>query len=256
MNRNILFGQLINEAKKEKFYIGTGNPNAKILLIGKELNIDDIHVSGKKQYQMEVLNNIADWERDSNISQTSISNWDGSNYSPLYPYKGQDFKIDNNNNNGTSRTWYNYQKLDNLIFPNKPNMGSINFHEDFFITEVNADPSKTTRDAIRSTIKMRKEFIKNSEFFQSFPIILIAGLGYFEVSENINEIEDIFGVKVKQKKLAGSKSSQVYWIHNSQNNKKLLINTRQLSNMTSNYLLKEIADVIVKFLYKQWEIRK
>lgn len=105
------FIELVKAAKDINFYIGTGNPQAKILIIGKEAAINKLDNKGKLQYTREFENNISDWERDKEKNPSQIANWDLTNYSPLYPYKGQQFKVDQNENGGTSRTWYNYQNF-------------------------------------------------------------------------------------------------------------------------------------------------
>lgn len=183
----------------EKRYIGTGNPNAKILIIGKEVGFDIQSDNGRKQYELEILRNISNWENDINKKHNEIEVWNGNNYSPLYPYKLQLLKIDNFKDNfkdwnqGTNRTWYNYQKITNLVYPQHDNK-TINFHENIFITELNSTPSKQTKNAKIESLEFRKSYLK-SEFFQSFPIVIIGALGYFKISENKNELEEIFGVK-------------------------------------------------------------
>ena len=247
MNKLSCFNQLLNQAKNENFYIGTGNPIAQILIIGKEAAINVNEETGKQQHIREFERNISDWERDVNKCQSDIEAWNGTNYSPLYPYKGQLFKIDRNQNGGTSRTWYNYQKLYNLISAKVGNP-KIDFHEGVFITEVNSSPSKQTHRADKSSVQSRKEIIKNSAFFQSFPVVIIAGLGYFENGSDQNEIEDVFEVKFIKHKIAGGNENQPYWIHYSADKTKLLINTRQLSINVSDALLQEIAAEVRRFL--------
>ena len=87
-----------------------------------------------------------------------------------------------------------------------------------------------------------------SDFFQSFPIVIISGVGYFKITANSNEIEEIFSVKYLEKKFAEGKESQPYWIHSNKDNQssKLLINTYQLSIGISDALLQEIANMIKK----------
>ncbi len=248
MSKKELFKQMLEQAKAQSFYAGTGNPESKILLIGKEVAIDDHEGKGKVQHEREFINNISNWEKDIYKNPNEIQNWNGLNYTPLYPYKGQILKIDNkkegiNNNRGTNRTWYNYQKLCNLIFK-KENNQIIDFHEHFFITELNATPSLKTATADKKTVSSRLEFIKSSTFFQSFPVVIIAGLGYLEISEYKNEVEELFGVKFLEKRSAGGVITQPYWVHYSEDRKKILINTRQLSMTVSDKLLSEISSVI------------
>lgn len=242
-----LFKGMLEQARKNRFYIGTGNPEANILIIGKEAAIDEVEGKGKMQHIREFTNNIANWARDVDKNQIDVEYWNGFNYSPKYPYKGQLYKVDRNLNGGTSRTWYNYQKLYNLIFDKVGNQ-KIDFHEGIFITEVNSSPSKLTHQADTSSVQSRKAFIRDSTFFQSFPIVIVAGLGYFEISKDRNEIMDVFGLKTVEKRCAVNKKSQAYWIHHSDDKTKLLINTRQLSMNVSDALLQEIAEEVSTFI--------
>lgn len=228
------FKTFVNDDYK---YIGTGNPEAKILIIGKETSIcNDV------QKKLEISNNFEDWKRII-LNGKSTEKFNGLNYSPLYPYKGQLLKIDNGNNYGTSRTWFNYQKLYNLIY-SKDDNPHIDFHEGVFITEVNSSPSLKTKDAETSSIGFRKKVLLNFEFFQSFPVVIISGVGYFEIKDQKNEIEKVFHVKFKRKERALNKESQAYWIHSGTKTPKLLINTRQLSIGVSEALLEGIANEI------------
>ena len=246
-----LFKNLLEKLNKEQEcdefkYIGTGNPFSNILIIGKEASI--IKEKDEEQYKREILNNFSDWKNLKDFNSEKIKEKDWQYFSPLYPYKGQILKINNrkNDNNGTSKTWYNYQKLFNLNF-NFPNNESINFHENTFITEVNSTPSRKTANAIINSIYFRKQNILSSKYFQSFPIVIISGVGYFENIKGKNEIEKIFKVNFTEKKFANKdKLSQPYWIHKS--NDKIVINTNQLSIGISDTLLKEVANEINSFL--------
>ena len=106
-HNSLLYGQ----------YIGTGNPNAKILILGKECAIDKNE--SRKQYENEIMKNAKNWKNNID-NHISIENADkdelwkkdiNSQINPLYPYRGQYFKRNRNNNFGTSSTWYNYQKM-------------------------------------------------------------------------------------------------------------------------------------------------
>lgn len=252
MDRIDLFRKLLDSLGAESKdmpedykYIGTGNPNAKILIVGKETSIP----SGPNEQQVrEVSNNFSDWTRIISNDEFQPEKWNGSNYSPLYPYKGQQFKISNSRtgyNGGTSTTWFNYQKLYNLLH-NKVDNQIIDFHEGVFITEVNSGSSPKTKDADTSSIDFRKNKILKSDFFQNFPIVIISGVGYFEINDSKNEIEDIFGVKFIRKECAMGKDSQAYWIHEGTIMPKLLINTRQLSISVSDALMQSIANELRK----------
>jgi hypothetical protein len=144
MKRKKLFNNLLNELDVSNLddiykYVGTGNPFADILIIGKEASISK--EDKPNQYENEIANNFSGWKEMEDYDQAKIMEQSPIAYqTPLYPYKGQVLKIDNGTNNGTSRTWLTYQKLYNRIF-NKNGNQNIDFHEDVFITEVNPNPS-------------------------------------------------------------------------------------------------------------------
>lgn len=227
-----------NSIDEEYKYIGTGNPYSNILIIGKEAAIS----IGSEQYEREIVDNFNYWNKLEEYNFDNIKERNFETYSALYPYKGQILKKDNRQNWGTSITWMNYQKLINNISNNLHN-SLIDFHEKSFITEVNSTPSKKTVEADIDSISFRKEHILSSDFFQSFPIVIISGVGYFEALQENNEIEKIFHVNFTEKKYANKeKQTQPFWIHRSKD--KIVINTYQLSIGVSDILLREIAKEI------------
>lgn len=226
-----------SSVSKEYKYIGIGNPFSDILIIGKEAAIS----IKSKQYENEILSNYEFWRALKQFDNETIKEKDFANFSPLYPYKGQLLKKDNGTNWGISKTWMNYHKLIDKIYDNKANT-TINFHEKSFITEVNSTPSKQTILANKGSISFRKKYILNSNFIKSFPVVIISGVGYFNILPEINEIEKIFNVRFSEKKFANNvKKSQPYWIHWNKNKTKIVINTNQLSIGVSDLLLDSIA---------------
>jgi hypothetical protein len=245
-NKKTLFKKLLDDLKNnfdsidEYKYIGTGNPYSDILIIGKEAAIS----VESEQYKKEILDNFNYWNNLEDYNSDPIINRNFETYSPLYPYKGQILKKDNGKNWGTSKTWINYQKLINFV-TNNSNNSLINFHENTFITEINSTPSKETQNANTGSISFRKKHILTSNYFQSFPIVIISGVGYFESQKNNNEIEQIFNVSFTEKKYANKeKQSQPYWIHWNEDRSKIVINTYQLSIGIADILLIEIAKEI------------
>ena len=119
--RKTLFRFMLDDLKKnqapikeEYNYIGTGNPLADILLIGKECSVS--RQGNSKQYKEEIVDNFKMWCTVEDFDTGKINEHDFGNYNPLYPYKGQLLKKDNGSNLGTSVTWMNYQKLFNFIY--------------------------------------------------------------------------------------------------------------------------------------------
>ena len=225
-------------------FIGSGNPNSKILIVGKEVATDveagtDIEL---EKNNLEAYNrNCDDWKVNviNNTSQDSVTNWNGtSDNNPLYAFKGITIKVQ-------GHTWNKYQKLNNFVF-DKENNKSLNFQEDFFITEMSVLPSKTTGKA-----QKKEEFIKNlnhrkvtffkEDFIQEFPVVVFACSNYISGEE----ICDIFNVQFIEEKGEGN---QRFWIHLNSNKSKLVIHTRQLSMAVTDQLLKDIAFEIKTFL--------
>lgn len=141
-----LFKKAIEKAKKRDFFIGTGNPNSTILILGKEAAIDI--ESYPEQHQREIANNYSDWEKNvaNNKQFSSVDGWFSIDcqpkYNPLYPYKGQSNTVEGKNKmgiiirgkGGTSKTWDNYQKIIDSLFNDDNASPIINFHEYSFIS--------------------------------------------------------------------------------------------------------------------------
>lgn len=248
-----IFENCVKECKENGTYIGTGNPNSKILIIGKETatdienkaNRDELYVLFQKESLQDFQENANKWQLNINneIEIDSISNWVGGKDSPLTINPLFPFKSLHPKELKEGQTWSKYQKLHDLIFLN--NLSSvkekeIDFHNNFFLTEMNNSPAKFTKDANKSGIPNRKQFFKESEFFQNFPIIILACSNYISGKE----IEEIFNVNFDKQYGNGK---QLFWTHFNTDKTKLVIHTRQLSTNVSDDLLKEIAKEVRNF---------
>ena len=261
------FKTMLEKAKEEKLeYIGTGNPDAKILIIGKELAFD---TSNTKQYNREIKNNISDWEENLNkqCSQDDVPNWEDSNssnqkdnYNPLYPYKGTTQK--------EGHTWSKYQKLVEWIREVNEHEKIINFQKYVFITEYNINPSKRTSNqdkvAKRKSINQRNEFFKTADFFQQFPIVIVAAGDYggkdfgvslsdtFSVEYNsFWEVRDSGLTNVFIEKGEKKETNQWFSLHYNKERTKIVVHTRQLSSNISDRLLQEIANKVKEIVKEQ-----
>lgn len=255
-NNSLLYGQ----------YIGTGNPNARILILGKECAIDKNNKP--QQYENEIVANAKNWNKniDNNVS---IENADkdelwkkniNSQINPLYPYRGQYFKRNKNNNLGTNPTWYNYQKILiniltdlNITVPiDKAN--KVFLHEYCFLSELNSETDRYSKyvdsNKRKKSIDSRKVLF-GENFFQQFPIVIVAA-GHYPHEHDIN-LEKIFGVKWNgitiNNKYNSCLNRNWYNIHRETagRNPKLLIHTNQLSVVTTellNQLAIECSDFI------------
>jgi hypothetical protein len=250
-----IFVKKAKECKETETYIGTGNPNSKILIVGRETAIDIENKANRDEHYVrfqtenfqDFKENAIKWDLNikNNVEVNSIPNWIGGidsplTSNPLFPYKSlhpKELK--------EGQTWSKYQKLHDLIFLNDLTSlkeKEIDFHNNFFLTEMNSSPAKFTRDADKSGIPNRKRFLKESDFFQNFPIVILACGNYIKG----NEIEDIFNVSFDKQR--GVQKKQLFWTHYNSDKTKLVIHTRQLSSDVSGDLLIEIANEARNFL--------
>lgn len=254
-------------------YIGHGNPNATILIIGQEGASDPeagTEEDGRNDYGRSIEANREDWRR--NIQEgTGYENLSNcctpdtlKKYNPLYPYKGQKFQVRTGSEEvgnlkgakGTARTWYNYQKLINRIFElhsaeRKPltKDDDIDFHRLSFHTDMSAVASKKHNSKQEDGIKsvLQRVSLLSSDFFRNFPIV-IAAVGHFPRDTYGDEyFGDIFGVE-----FLGNEETEIYnWmnvcVRNDEAHPMLLIHTPQFSGAISDQYLDQIAKRIVDF---------
>lgn len=252
--------------------IGWGNPNAKILVVGKESAIaKGKNSKADEQYEKEIIGNRDLWRKDElrisqddivpyifNESGSEILNYDKITYNPLYPYKGQEFCVRRVKGKGeskiiigkkgTSLTWYNYQRLCDLIREQPIIKNKVNdFHKYFFTTELSdeagmksSDPDKVKR---KKSIENRKLFFKN-DFFKSFPIIILAAGNYPE-RFGVNYV-NFWGPTLDVETINDPCKGIYKVIYAKGEQQKLFIQTYQLS-MVSENLIKTIADFCIRF---------
>jgi hypothetical protein len=256
------FKKVIEFAKNKEMFLGTGNPSGKIVFIGKEAAIDE--KLNPNQHLREIRNNTSNWANNTinEIQFSDIDNWFITpNYNPLYPYKGQKYNVESRNKEGeivrgkggTSKTWYNYQKIINHIyFQDTPNT-IINYHEYSFSSELNqytGPYSKTIPKKIRKeSIDKRKELFQQP-FFKQFTITILA-VGHYVRDFDI-DLQDVFQMNFHEehsKELSEELNTEYINIHYDDLEKptKLLIHTNQLS-MVSNELVTRLGEICNDFL--------
>lgn len=254
------FEELVIKGVNEKFYIGSGNPNAQILIVGKEAAIgetNDFEIQNRKNY----FNNAQDWQGNIKNEIFEVQeNWDYANYlkdekatnNPLFAFKGAQIKEQ-------GKTWRKYQKLHDFIFERAEPIGKYchDFQKNFFLTEMSDNPLKTTSEAkrveeFRIRLQQRKETFFKSKFIFQFPVVILACSDYIcnlGIGKD-RQIDDIFDVKYKgcyQTKT--TKQSQSFYLHFNQSKSRLVIHTHQLSGSNaSNELLQELGKCIREFM--------
>ncbi len=212
-----------------EYYIGIGNPNSKILIIGKESAIDKNDFQNLENYK----NNASVW--NCNIKQNTCEAFEYyvDDKHPLRKSWGKN-------------TWSKYQKLYDYILDKETENFKVDFLNDIFTTEINDSPSKTTSEANKLNISSRKEILKTSQFIQNFPVIILACSNYISNKEKNREIDNIFDVKYIGDEI-GTKfysAGNWYFLHYNEDKTKLVIHTRQLSTNVNNDLLKDLSKII------------
>lgn len=262
----IEFERLISSADIADF-IGWGNPNAKILLLGKEPAIDLTTGRGRNQYEIEVKRNRADWSR--NIARQTGFNEVTDEFrkskiygNPLYPHCWQKYRITNlkdgeylEGKEGTARTWYKYQKLINMIFGRTSSRNDfLDFHKYCFSTDMSAvaalDSARTNSEETCKSVKERVQFFEQ-DFFKCFPIIIAAVGHYPKKYAGDGYFKNTFGVKWMQEKSVGIPGAwiNVNEIHNSGMHR-LLLHTCQASARHKDAYIEAIAAFVREFVKK------
>lgn len=251
---NYYFTELVREKKAE--FIGYGNPDAEVLIIGKECAIDPVH--DKNIYELSIKKNGEQWldiiNNPDKQDADKIPSWFSSSplkekFSPLFPFKGQRNVIEKRDKEGkpisgkegTSATWYNYQKLIDRIYPDKTKNAEIDFLKYCFITEFSdiCSPYSKKSPEVTESIRHRTENILNHPFFtSSFPIIIVACGHYIRQYENVINLQELFGIKWDGHTICVGRN----WYNIHKGNSRILIHTNQLSMNISNQLLDKIAD--------------
>lgn len=242
-------------------YLGHGNPNAKILIIGKEPRIDKNDPSKQEQLERDIYNNRKQWLNNLNDDTISYDTLKDSanaheNYNPLYPYKGQKCQVRTETKDkvkgkaGTARTWVAYQRLFDHIaygfYYDRDRNALIDFHKYVFSSDFSSEAAicshNTDKISTRQSITSRNEMFRH-EFFQDFPIVIIAA-GHYPKKYNI-DIEEMFKVKW----IDLDSAPRFINVHYNDNRTKILIHTMQLSNF-SHALLVGIAGFVSEFIKK------
>lgn len=228
------FKNFVRKGKEENYHIGTGNPNSQILFIGKESAINKENIEGLKWYN----NNASEW-------QIRIE----KNEPDIYSYPVDENHVFRIEKSWGKNTWSKYQALSNYIFEKEKTPYYIDFLENVFTTEINDSPNKNTSTANKSFLNQRKLILKESNFIQNFPVVVLACSNYINNNEDLREIDAVFGVKYNDgfPKKVYNKTNWFY-SHYNEDKSKLVIHTRQLSADVKDDLLKDIGELIRKHL--------
>ncbi|MBO5794505.1 MAG: hypothetical protein J6R11_05460 [Bacteroidaceae bacterium] len=261
----ISFKQLLTATKEGNEYVGCGNPNASILIIASEPAI----ATDEERYKWEMIENNEKWHKwlTDGIAETIVHDGvidDISKFSPRFPYKGQKYSVRSEvkkddvthirSISGTSRTWYNYQKLmDKVRGVKRGKADLLDFHDVCFTSELSTNCAKKSNEVDE---KERKDSISrragktnaffSSNFFQAFPIVIIASKSYISRYKGVFSLEDLFGLSADSKK-----SYDGFYTYSRQGDSpKLLICCRHFASRLSGSYINEIASAITEFQNK------
>ena len=230
------FIQLVKQSTDTE-YLGRGNPNAKILFVGRE---------GSREKPLEEISEAKDWQGKIDKNE--------------YPQFIWGKPLDKNNKQfAPGHTWNKYQILHDYIFQSKrPDDNGMNFEQNIFTTEMNVHRCGRTEDANTEGMRERKATFFKTDFIQQFPVVVLACSNYIKNNDKIREIDDTFGVTFDKDYIYWNKKNTKkyhFWVHFNKDYKtnginKIVIHTRQLSNDIPDDLLKDIAKIIREFLLR------
>lgn len=170
------------EVMKKTPYIGYGNPDSEILIIGKECAIDVNSDDWKKFYNL----NYSQWDSichggDFDPSYGEPYDFEHKHFNPknpFYPLKNRTRK--KKENGYASKTYFYYQRLIDLIY-GRPSPDIINFFSSCFITELNDLCRRNNKDnkpedakKIKQSIQNRFSWMREVTFFRGFKVVILA----------------------------------------------------------------------------------
>lgn len=265
----VSFDQLLKAAQVSNEYVGCGNPNASILIIASEPAI----APDEERYEWEMAKNNEKWLTEG-VAETIVHDGvidDISKFSPRFPYKGQKYSVRSEVKKdevthirsvaGTSRTWYNYQKLLDLVRGvNRSKAELLDFHDWCFTSELNTccakKSSEVDEEGRRSSIAKRagkSNRFFSSDFFQGFPIVIVASRNYVHRYRDVFSVGELFGFPADCKRVMSvpTRKGGRNWrfdIYSRQGDSpKLLICCTHFANRMSEEYMKAIASMIRDF---------
>ncbi|KGO92233.1 hypothetical protein [Flavobacterium subsaxonicum] len=229
------FTAIVNNCIENGSHLGGGNPNSKILVVGKEAALNEVEA----WYE----GNAKDW----------YNQMDNQNLNFIRTEK---FPV--------GHTWSKYQKLHDYIFPEHAPEAYINFEERFFTTEMNDNPAKKNSEAkkrkdFKFNLQNRKDTFFKENFIQDFPVTILACSDYIKNTGKIREIDTMFDVTYpgdEKGKHADYSRGNSFYLHYNEDQSKLVIHTRQLSNNVDDKMLQDMGIIIREHLNRNKHITK
>lgn len=228
MDRSELFEEFLMECKNRREWSGQGNPNANILIIGKEPHHDCL-ITDKEEINEKL-------QKQDRICRSGFGE---------APYDKK------------NPTWCNYQRLIEEVYRQREfNPRLFDFEKYAFTTELNTvfRPKAILDAETRNNINKRLRFFRESEFINSFPVIVLACNNFISNDKKRGFfINNTFGVEYDgDPKGKHNDYTRGHWFytHHSENGKKLVIHTRQLSCLFDYSFIEDMAKEIEDHLTK------
>lgn len=265
----VSFVQLLKATQENNEYVGCGNPNASILIIASEPAI----ATDEERYKWEMAENNKKWLTEG-VAETIVHDGvidDISKFSPRFPYKGQKYSVRSEVEKdevthirsmaGTSKTWYNYQKLLDLVRGvNRSKADLLDFHDWCFTSELNTccakKSSEVDEEGRRSSIAKRagkSNRFFSSDFFQGFPIVIVASRNYVHRYRDVFSVGELFGFPADSKRVMsvptrkGGRNWRLDIYTRQGDSPKLLVCCTHFANRMSEEYMKAIASMIRDF---------
>lgn len=203
------FNELVDHTDWKGQFIGYGNPNAKILIIGQEAGYDiadnednnsdynKFYKPNQEHWWKMVHDNSREYIPRNLPHRVPIEDYQFPDYFvPTYPFYQQPNKLwynlekDGKIKRIYATTYYWYQRLICNIF-GEPKPEFFNFWESVFITELNGTPRKShcTPMDVEANIKKRFDMMKETkEFWSHFQIVIFA-CGNYADAINIKDVQ-------------------------------------------------------------------
>ena len=190
-------------------FIGYGNPNADILIVGKECALKEDSEDWKKFYQ----HNFCQWKESLEGHGFGYKHaeepydFEHGNFHPINPF----FRLENKKQSKNreigraSSTYFYYQRLiDKVRSDNAEKYAPapcIDFFNDCFITELNDicrrndnGLGKDEHEEIERHIRARFDWMRKTNFFNQFKVVILACGPYADrIKEDETLRRDLFG---------------------------------------------------------------
>lgn len=224
MDREKLFEEFKSQCKGKEI-CGQGNPNADILIIGKEPAGKEFKDTNCQEY----FDFLKQKYEESGAHCFVEPNHEVCYFEQKYPKCKEVRKRIAT----LSETWKNYQKLINCIYGRPENKNVNDFERFAYTTELSSMPRKRSNyPKAKEGIIKRLQYFQNSEFIKSFPVIILACGSYIKNKED-RQIDKYFHVKYDGDETGKYCFTPTIWFytHHSDDGSKrqLVIHTRQFS---------------------------